>query len=147
MRIKDVMTPTVWTVRPEQTLRQCARLMKTRGVGVVPVCRARRVLGIVTDRDLVVRGLAGRLDPDTATVAAVMSRDPAWCRAEEDVEAAAQVMESRRVRRLPVLDEGGHIVGLISIDDIARLSEERELAGDVLQETAAPPAGRGRSVA
>ena len=146
MKIKDVMTRDPRRIAPDASVRQAARLMRKHGVGILPVCSSSgRLMGMLTDRDLVVRALAPARDPDTTRVSDVMSRDPAWCREDEDLESAAQVMESRRVRRVPVLDRRGHLIGLLSIDDIARPAGRRDLAGDVLEESAARrPAPRRR---
>lgn len=117
------------------TIREAAERMRTQNVGTLPVFRDDRPIGIVTDRDIVLRALGApgfMLGPDTA-VADIMSRDLITCLAEGEVVEAAALMGERQVRRLLILDPAGAAVGILSLGDIAEHVSE-ELAGQALGE-------------
>ena len=118
MKIKDVMTPGAETIGPDAKLTDVARKMKELDVGVLPVVDDSRVLGVVTDRDLVVRGLAedgaGR-NP----VREVMSGEAKTCAEQDDLTQAAKLMEQHQIRRLVVTDEQGSVSGMLSLGDLA----------------------------
>lgn len=135
MLVRDIMTHGAECVAPDTSLREAARLMRDLDVGALPVRGAGDGLaGVVTDRDLAVRGLAAGLDPDRTTVAAVMSAGVVTCFAGHDAAVAAGIMEDGRVRRLVVLDPGGEPVGVLSFGDLARRHTDRPVpARDVDQ--------------
>ncbi|MHC4250863.1 MAG: CBS domain-containing protein [Planctomycetota bacterium] len=132
MNIRDVMTGDVATVRQDVSLADASVLMKERDIGLLPVTDGARAVGVVTDRDMVVRGLAAGKDPSRAPVFEVMSRPAASCGPDDSVEAAAQLMEVRGIRRLLVLGEGAKVIGIVSLGDIASRAGRSELAGAVL---------------
>ncbi|MCK7622198.1 CBS domain-containing protein [Streptomyces sp. RS10V-4] len=116
MRVRDVMRTPVVTVAADATLRETARLMARHTVGCVAVVSDEAVLGMVTDRDLAVRGLgAGR--SATAPVGAVMTEPVRAVRPDDDVDAAYRTMAHAAVRRLPVLEQG-RLVGVVALDDL-----------------------------
>ncbi|ANZ13787.1 CBS domain-containing protein [Streptomyces noursei ATCC 11455] len=126
MRVRDVMRTPVVSVAPEATLGETARLMQQRTVGCVAVVSGETVLGMVTDRDLAVRGL-GAARSATAPVSEVMTVPVHAVGAGDDVDAAYRTMRRSAVRRLPVLDKG-RLVGVVALDDLLmdvsrRLSE------------------------
>ena len=128
-RLGDVMTRAPRTVAPDTPVDEVARLMRDEDVGAVPVVEDGALAGMVTDRDLVVRVLADGRAPGEVRVVDAMTRDVRACREDEDVESALDRMRDLQVRRIPVLDRDGRLVGIVSLGDFAI----RE-AGD-LQET------------
>jgi CBS domain-containing protein len=117
--VKDVMSSNVAAVGPDVSVAVAARVMRDRGVGCLPVLEQGQLIGMVTDRDLVERALAEGLDAYKTAVHAVMAAAPMSCRAHETVEEAHQMMVRRQVGYLPVLNERGRLVGVLSYGDIA----------------------------
>jgi CBS domain-containing protein len=130
MLIKEVMTPFAETIGSEESIEAAARKMKGLGIGALAVCEHDVVIGIVTDRDIVVRSVAAGEDPVRASVREAMTPLVISCSEEDELEHAARVMEDRAVRRLFVLDDAGRPVGVVSVDDLAL--ENAALAGDVV---------------
>ena len=131
-KIQDVMTKTVESVTPKATLREIARSMKQHEIGDVLVLDEQgKLYGIVTDRDVVVRGLAEGGDADQMTAAEVCTRD-ALISLEPDatVDDAVQLMADHAVRRLPVVLDG-KVVGIVSIGDLAQLGESRQALAEI----------------
>lgn len=128
MKIKDVMTPNATHIPPNTTLLSAAVIMRNLNIGVLPVCDDDHVIGIVTDRDLAVRGIASAYDPATTAVRAVMSYDVACVFAGQDALEAARLMEMKQVRRLPVLNQENQLVGIVSLGDLAVLSDPHSAA-------------------
>jgi CBS domain-containing protein len=124
------------TVQPGDTLEAAARKMRECEVGILPVLEGGELRGVLTDRDIVVRAIAQGLDPASARVHQAMT-DQAYCCWEDEPLAEARLkMEVRAVRRLVVLDTSGRLIGLISLDDLASVSEGQ--AGEVLERVTAP---------
>jgi CBS domain-containing protein len=143
MLVKDAMTRRVELLGPDETLVAAARRMRDVGVGALPVCLEGRVLGFITDRDIVVRAVAAGCDPATTTVRSAMTAQVVECGAEEDLADAAARMERGAVRRAVVLDAERQLAGMLSVDDIALLSPA--LAGEIIEHACAPerPVYRG----
>jgi len=118
-KIADIMSTDVRTIQPQESLRRAAQCMQELDVGALPVCDGDRLLGMLTDRDIAIRGVADGLDPDTACVSDIMTPEVQYCTAEQDAEEAKRLMGARQVRRLPVLDGGQRIVGIVSLGDLA----------------------------
>ena len=122
MRISDICTRHVFHVPSTASIRDAAEKMRKCHVGALVVVDnpngQRMPVGIVTDRDIVVEVVAPGVDPASITVGDVMSRQPAWCGETDDVLRAIDVMRNRGVRRLPVLDAKGNLVGMVSADDV-----------------------------
>lgn len=142
MKVKDIMTREPACVGPEATLGEVATLMKQEDCGSIPVVRDGRLAGIVTDRDIVVRGIAAGKDPRTASVSDVMSADPVCIGPNDDVREAQQVMADRQIRRLPVVEDG-KLSGIVVLAQIARRETDEERTGETLQEISQPASGRG----
>lgn len=119
MRVAEVMTPDPQTVSPEDSLRHAAELMSELDIGVLPVCDGDRLLGVITDRDITVRATSAGQAPDTTKVATVMTEDVRYCYEDDEVEEAEEVMQEAQVRRLPVITPAGHLVGIVSLGDLA----------------------------
>lgn len=139
-RVADVMTRGVRTLRPDDTVVQAARTMDELNVGVIPVCDGDRLVGMVTDRDIVVRGVAmENVDVRSIKLADVMSGHVRCAREEDDVEQVLGEMADAQIRRLPVVDGQQRLVGIVSLGDIAAKDpgDESEMA-DSLSEISQP---------
>jgi CBS domain-containing protein len=122
VRVGDIMTPDPACCTPDSSAQQAAQLMKEHDCGSIPVVESResrRLVGTVTDRDLAIRGLAEGRGPD-ARVRELMTADPVTTVPEDEVEVVREVMVARLVRRVPVVDENGKVVGIVAQADIAR---------------------------
>lgn len=113
------MTPHAKSISPDTTLVAAALIMRDLNVGSLPVCEDHCVVGIITDRDLAVRGLTGFYNPEVTPVRVIMSDDVACVFAGQNVEEAARIMEMKQVRRLPVLNQENELVGIVSLGDLA----------------------------
>ena len=132
MLIKDVMTPNPAQCRPEDSLESVAKLMRERDCGVIPVCQGRKVVGVITDRDITCRAVAAGRIASEVPVSEVMT-SPVYCVHEHhDVQAAVDLMEEKQVRRLPVLDEDDDIVGIVAPSDLAPMFASTNVADFLL---------------
>ncbi len=136
--LNAIMTPSVETLSPTATAADAARKMKELDVGAIPVCESERLLGMVTDRDLVVRVVAAGRDPAQATVSDAMTRDVVYCFEDEDAEAAAKIMADKQIRRLPVLSREKQLVGIISFGDLSVDGLDTQTSGAVLHNVSDP---------
>jgi CBS domain-containing protein len=118
--VAEIMSTDVQAIEPQETLQRAAQLMKELDVGSLPVCEGERLLGMVTDRDIAVRGVAAGLGPSDACVSDVMSDEPVVCRGNEDAQDVLQLMGDRQVRRLPVVDDQQKLIGIVAMSDLAR---------------------------
>lgn len=134
--VRDVMTAPVRSATPSQSLADAAMLMKEKDVGSLPVVDGERLIGILTDRDIVVRVVAERVDPQALTIGDVASRDPVSIEPEEDLDEALTLMARHRIRRLPVVEEG-RLVGMLAQADVALKAQEKD-AGEMLEEISQP---------
>jgi CBS domain-containing protein len=119
MRAGEVMTRDVVTVRPGATVREAACLMDDLNVGALPVCDGRRLVGIVTDRDITVRATADGMRPDATPVHAVMTGDVCWCFEDDSIEDIEHEMRRYQIRRMPVVDGRKRLVGMLTLGDLA----------------------------
>jgi CBS domain-containing protein len=130
--IRDVMTGNPTSCEPATTIVEAAKVMAEEDVGPVPVVEGGRVVGIVTDRDLVVRVLAEGRDPNSTTIGEIASADLVTVQPDSDLNEALRLMAQNQVRRLPVV-EGGQLVGIVAQADVARAADE-EKTGEVVQD-------------
>ncbi|ESQ77859.1 CBS domain-containing protein [Asticcacaulis sp. YBE204] len=130
MLVRQVMCTDVRIVHPSTSFREAAQMMRDRDCGFLPVGSNDRLQGAVTDRDIVIRGLAEGKKPD-APVSDVMSDRIIYCFDEDDVEDAARRMKRDQIRRLAVLNADRRLVGVVSLGDIARGCEDERLTGDI----------------
>ena len=137
--IKDVMTREVEAARPDMTLKEAAEVMKTKDIGSLPVAENARVVGVITDRDITVRGVAEGRDVASTRVADVMSKDIVTVREDAPVREAEKLMHDRQLRRLPVVNERDELCGYLALAKIAR-QESSERAGQVLKGVSEPSA-------
>lgn len=134
MKLRDVMTNPVIRIHPDETVAVAARTLTHYNIGILPVCgNDGRVIGLVTDRDLVTRCLASGRSPATTPVRAVMTSKIVSARPDMDAAQAAAVMGREQIRRLPVL-ENGRLCGMVSLGDLAQQEESSMDAGDALSE-------------
>jgi len=130
------MTEDPQVVRPQTSLKEVAETMKSLDVGVVPVCENDRLVGMITDRDIVVRAEAEGRDP-SATVEQAMTPGVTFCFEEDDIDSAVRLMEEKQIRRLPVLNAQHRLVGIVSLGDLA-VSGDQRTTGEVLERVSEP---------
>jgi CBS domain-containing protein len=136
MKVSDVMTREVQTVRPDQTAQEAAGFMLSADAGSIPVTDGNRLVGMITDRDIAVRGVAKGNGPDTP-VRDLMSSDCICAREDDDVEDAASKMSEAQVRRLPVIDRNEQLCGIVSLGDLSRETDDAT-AGQALEGVSQP---------
>ena len=118
MKVADVMTTNVRLVTPNQTLREAAKMMLEADIGAVPVTENDRLVGMITDRDIAVRGVANGKGP-SAKVKAIMTEQVKYCFEDEDLDQISKNMASIQMRRLPVMNREKRLVGIVSLGDLA----------------------------
>ena len=124
MKVKECMCNTVCVAKPETTIYDTAKLMETNKVGCIPICDANNSLvGLVTDRDLVLRGIVWDKDVKTTPISEIMTTDICSCTQEDDVYDVECTMSQNQVRRIPVL-ENNKIVGIITLGDLAHWNKQ-----------------------
>ncbi len=133
----EIMTSEVVVVSSTDTVQKAAELMKQHDIGPLPVVEdeaSRKLIGIITDRDIVINVLAQKKDASKTRVSEAMTSSLVTCRESESLNEALEKMSSYQVRRIPVVDENNRIVGIIAQADIATRIENPEVAGEVVQE-------------
>lgn len=133
--IAEVMTPDVEVLRPDETLRDAARAMADLDVGSLPVCDGRRLLGMITDRDITIRAVAEGKSADIP-VSEVMTDDVVWCVDTDSVDEVLQQMADAQIRRIPVVDADRQLVGIVALGDIAL--EEDDDVDETLRDISMP---------
>ena len=136
MKVSEVMTREVATVRPEEPVQRAASFMLTADAGSIPVTEGDRLIGMITDRDIAVRGVAKGHGPDTP-VRDLMSGEVICARIDEEVEEVATRMSEAQVRRLPVIDQQERLCGIVSLGDLAREADP-DAAGQALEGVSEP---------
>jgi CBS domain-containing protein len=139
-KVRDVMTERPRAVTPQTPLNEVAEVMETEDVGVVPVVEGDRVVGIVTDRDIVVRAIAKGKDPRGMPAAEVSSRELVTVNPDDDLSDALKLMAQYQVRRLAVTAEDERLVGVVSQADVALHAKDKE-AGELLEGISRQPQG------
>jgi CBS domain-containing protein len=137
MKLNEIMTKLVETVAPDTPIQEAANRMRSLDVGVLPVFKGDRLVGMLTDRDLTVRAIAEGKDPKTTTVQEAMTADVAYCFEDQDVEEAGRIMKENQIRRLPVLNRDKLLVGIVSLGDLATRADEKR-AGETLEKVSEP---------
>ena len=137
MLVREVMSTHLETVAPATTVQECAKKMTELGVGVLPVWQDGQPVGVVTDRDVCCRVVGAGKDPAKTPVRAIITGVMTSCSEDQDCKDAARLMKEKGVRRLTVVDRKQAMVGVLSVDDLARCSHD--LAGDVLEAVAPWP--------
>jgi CBS domain-containing protein len=141
MKIQDIMTKDPTCVTPDATVREAAQVMKREDVGVVPVVNGeaeKRLVGIVTDRDIAIRCIADGKDGSCRVREVMSSDDLATCSFSDDVEQVMDAMRTEKVRRIPIVDERGSLVGIVSQADVLRKTRDMNRAGETVEEISEP---------
>ena len=133
MQVRELMTPDVEVIRPNDTLHTAASMMAELDVGILPVGENDRLVGMITDRDITVRAIAEGRNPDKTAVRDVMSEAVRYCFEDEESEEVARKMGAWQVRRLPVLNRDKRLVGIVSLGDLV-IGGSDEPAKDALKE-------------
>jgi CBS domain-containing protein len=141
MKIRDLMTSDPAVCKPDDACAQAATLMRQEDCGAIPVVDDGQLVGIVTDRDIVIRAVAVGKDPRSTPVSQVMSADPITLSPDDGADDAERVMADRQVRRLPVVEDG-RLVGILVTAQLARREDAREV-GETIKEISEPKSGRG----
>ena len=137
MRVQDVMTQAVESIQSRASIRKAARIMGDADIGALPVLSDEKLVGIVTDRDIAVRAVAAGLSND-GPVDDVMSEDVTTCSPNDDLEDVLHIMSAQQVRRLPVCNERGRLVGMIGLGDAARQDPNKREIGEALGDICEP---------
>jgi len=135
-KCRDVMTRDPASCQPGDAISKVAGLMKQEDVGSVPVVESAgsgRLVGIITDRDIVVKVVAEGRGADTATVQDAMTPNPASCREDDDVDQALKLMKERQVRRMPIVDGSGRLAGIIAQADVATRVNKDSKTGELVE--------------
>ena len=132
MKVKDAMHKGVDWVNPDTPITEIAKLMREHDIGCIPIGEDDKLVGMVTDRDIVCKGLAnGKFDPGRATASDVMTEGIHCCREDDDLAKAVHHMETLKVRRLPVINKNKRMVGMISLGDISHFTSGELMSGYV----------------
>jgi len=123
MKVREIMTTNVECVTPETGLVELAQKMKTLDVGFLGVCDKDRLLGTVTDRDIVIRGIAGGMGA-SASARDVMTPEVHWCYEEDNIKDVAEKMRDKEVRRMLILNQEKRLVGVVSLGDLSKVEEK-----------------------
>jgi len=136
MKVSEVMTREVQTVQPHQPVQEAANFMLSADAGSIPVTEGDRLIGMITDRDIAVRGIAKGYGPDTP-VRELMTDDLVIVRVDDDVQDAATKMSEAQVRRLPVIDQDERLCGIVSLGDLSREADD-DCAAEALEGVSQP---------
>jgi len=123
MKAKDVMTKDIVWITPQTSLREAADKMKANDTGALPICDGEKLTGMITDRDIVIRSIAQGKDPNNTPVSEAMSPEVDYCLEDEKISKIAHMMENKKIRRLPVVNQDKKLVGMISLGDLATRGE------------------------
>lgn len=138
MKVKEIMTTGVQVIHPDDSLQAAAQKMSSHDIGFLPVLEANHLVGVITDRDLVLRGVAQGMNSDAMLGREVMTAPVIHCFEDQDVKDVATLMEESQIRRLVVLSRSdGHLVGVVSLGDLA-LKSKPDTSAEVLQRVSEP---------
>ncbi|WP_339907881.1 CBS domain-containing protein [Symmachiella dynata] len=140
MKLIDIMTKNVEAVSVETSISAAANVMARHDIGFLPVIEGDKLVGTITDRDIVVRGLAENLNPTTTPVNEIMTKCLEALSPDEDVEQAAALMQEKQIRRLVLQDRDGRYVGVVSLGDIAQHAHDWKMSGESLDKICEPVA-------
>ena len=133
MKVKEVMTRNVELVQPNDSLMLAAQKMRDRDIGFLPVYEGDELIGVVTDRDIAVRAIAGGMNPDAILGREIVTSPVVYCFEDQSVEDAARLMSQNQIRRLVILDRNNNQpVGVVSLGDLSGILDEKT-SGKVLQ--------------
>jgi CBS domain-containing protein len=135
MRVNKVMTTGIRIAEPDEDIPHAAKKMRSQNIGALPVMENGKLIGMVTDRDIVIRAVGANKDTEEMKVREIMSDECFWCLENEELEDAVRIMEQNQVRRLPVMNDNKKVVGMLSIEDVA-MHAPTSLIGEVLKAVA-----------
>lgn len=138
LKVRDIMTREVATIPANAMLVEAARIMRDRDVGLLPVLDKGSLVGLITDRDMVVRAVAAGRDLKRTRVRSIMTPEVCFCYPHEDVIQAVEAMEAKQIRRVLVLNRKKQLVGVLSVGDLAVDTGDRNLAGELLKMVSEP---------
>lgn len=134
MQVHEIMSPDVECIPPSTSITEAAQRMKALDVGSIPVCGDNdKLVGMITDRDIVIRCIADGLDTKFASVSDVMTPNIMFCRDSQDIREAAEIMERQKIRRLVVINDDKRLVGIVSLGDLAVKTNDEELCSEALE--------------
>ncbi|MFL0196090.1 CBS domain-containing protein [Clostridium sp. WILCCON 0269] len=136
MKVKNIMTKSVASLNPDDTVQKAAQVMQENNVGSIPVCQGGKVIGIITDRDISIRAEVTE-GAGSKTVRDIMSSNPVTVSPDMDVQDVSRIMSERQIRRVPVV-ENNNIVGIVSLGDLAVNPKSNNQAGDALSSISQP---------
>ena len=137
MKVREIMTPNIEFVSANDTIKKAAEKMKALNVGAMPVGAPDETLGIITDRDIVIRSTARGLDPEKHKVMEAVTENPIGADEEDDIKTLVDVMENNQIRRVIVKNKEGNVTGIVSLGDLA-IHLRKDLAGEVLEKISEP---------
>jgi len=138
MKLKEIMSTDVEVIHPNDTLQTTAQKMRDRDIGFLPVCDDDRLIGVLTDRDVIVRAIAEGMDPNVTIGRDLVTSPAIYCFDDQSVDEAAKLMHDNQIRRLVVLHRGDkRMVGVVSLGDLA-VNVDDKLSGEVLQSISEP---------
>ena len=138
MQVKDIMTRKVETAGIDTPLSNAAEKMRTFDIGLLPVCDGDKLVGTISDRDITVRATANNLHPEQLRCQDIMTAEAVFCFEDQDVDEARQLMQSNKIRRLPVVNRQRHLIGMIALSDIAIGTGDSQNAGVAIQQISLP---------
>ena len=138
MTIGEIMTSNPETAQITDSIMDVASMMRDLNVGFMPVMDGNTLVGCITDRDIVIRAVADGLDTANMSAGEIMTTDLQVVTPDTDINEAAKIMEENQIRRLPVIDENGTLIGVVSLGDIAVRTQNLEQAGEILEEVSEP---------
>jgi CBS domain-containing protein len=141
MKLKEIMTQEVEVIHPDDSLQSAAQKMRERDIGFLPVCEGDRLIGVVSDRDIIVRVIAEGKDPKAMMGRDLVTAPVIYCFEDQDVEEAARVMQENQIRRLVILNRDKRLVGVVSLGDLA-MNRPAVQSGEVLQSVSEPDGTR-----
>jgi CBS domain-containing protein len=138
MKVKDIMSKEVQVIHPDDSLQTAAQKMSSHDIGFLPVLEANELVGVITDRDIVLRGIAQGMNSNAMLGRELMTSPVIYCFDDQDVKEAAKLMEESQIRRLVILSRPDkHLVGVVSLGDLA-LNIKRDTSAEVLQKVSEP---------
>ena len=138
MKVREIMSSPVKQISSSAMVSEAADKMKTFDVGALPILEDNKIVGMLTDRDIVVRTIAMDMDPKMTVIKDIFTPEVLCCFEEDDISAAAKIMEDNQVRRLVVLDNEKTVVGMISLGDLALKTSNDHLAYEILERVCEP---------
>jgi len=132
-QIREIMHRDVKIIPPSASVRQAADEMRALDVGAVPVCDQKKLIGMITDRDIAIRSVAAGKDPETTKVAEVMTGEVISCSEDASVDEVARLMGDRQIRRIPVVDRNKALVGIVALADLAISPQHTDTKAEALE--------------